>query len=84
MSSSGSLAECPVIPEMEDLYEDMCDGACLCTVAAFYRPQLLRASGKNISYSRKNEPHENHQKKLHTSIRGENIIEKGTFFKGNC
>jgi len=41
----GAIADCPVIPEMEDLYEDMCDGACICTLVAFYRPQQLRASG---------------------------------------
>ncbi|CAD5233939.1 unnamed protein product [Bursaphelenchus xylophilus] len=28
----------PTIPEMEDLYEDLCDGTCVCSLAAFYRP----------------------------------------------
>jgi hypothetical protein len=42
----GAMSDCPVIPEMEDLYEDMCDGACVCTLVAFYRPQALRAAGK--------------------------------------
>lgn len=26
------------IPEMEDLYEDLCDGTCICALLAFYRP----------------------------------------------
>jgi hypothetical protein len=26
------------IPEMEDLYEDLCDGMCICALIAFYRP----------------------------------------------
>ncbi|VDN51643.1 unnamed protein product [Dracunculus medinensis] len=30
-----------IVPEMEDLYEDMCDGACICAVIAFYRPNDL-------------------------------------------
>uniref|UniRef100_A0A0N5AEL1 Calponin-homology (CH) domain-containing protein n=1 Tax=Syphacia muris TaxID=451379 RepID=A0A0N5AEL1_9BILA len=29
-----------VVPEMEDLYEDMCDGACLCALVAFYSDQM--------------------------------------------
>ncbi|CAD5230683.1 unnamed protein product [Bursaphelenchus okinawaensis] len=28
----------PTIPEMEDLYEDLCDGTCVCSLVAFYRP----------------------------------------------
>ncbi|KAK0403528.1 hypothetical protein QR680_016975 [Steinernema hermaphroditum] len=30
-----------IIPEMEDLYEDMCDGACICALVAFYYPDML-------------------------------------------
>ncbi|KHN84783.1 Calmodulin-regulated spectrin-associated protein 1 [Toxocara canis] len=30
-----------VVPEMEDLYEDMCDGACVCALVAFYRPNEM-------------------------------------------
>lgn len=26
------------IPEMEDLYEDLCDGTCVCVLASFYHP----------------------------------------------
>uniref|UniRef100_A0A915MWF8 CKK domain-containing protein n=1 Tax=Meloidogyne javanica TaxID=6303 RepID=A0A915MWF8_MELJA len=29
------------IPEMEDLYEDLCDGTCICTLVSFYRPDEL-------------------------------------------
>uniref|UniRef100_A0A915MCP4 CKK domain-containing protein n=1 Tax=Meloidogyne javanica TaxID=6303 RepID=A0A915MCP4_MELJA len=29
------------IPEMEDLYEDLCDGTCICTLVSFYRPNEL-------------------------------------------
>lgn len=29
------------IPEMEDLYEDLCDGTCICTLISFYRPDEL-------------------------------------------
>ncbi|KAI6217484.1 Calponin-homology (CH) domain-containing protein [Aphelenchoides fujianensis] len=28
----------PTIPEMEDLYSDLCDGTCISAVVAFYRP----------------------------------------------
>lgn len=34
-----------IVPEMEDLYEDMCDGACICAVIAFYRPNDLNLRG---------------------------------------
>ncbi|KAF7633369.1 hypothetical protein Mgra_00007251 [Meloidogyne graminicola] len=30
-----------IIPEMEDLYEDLCDGTCICTLISFYRPDDL-------------------------------------------
>uniref|UniRef100_A0A915Q4M2 CKK domain-containing protein n=1 Tax=Setaria digitata TaxID=48799 RepID=A0A915Q4M2_9BILA len=30
-----------VVPEMEDLYEDMCDGACICALVGFYRPNEM-------------------------------------------
>uniref|UniRef100_A0A9J2PDT4 CKK domain-containing protein n=1 Tax=Ascaris lumbricoides TaxID=6252 RepID=A0A9J2PDT4_ASCLU len=30
-----------VVPEMEDLYEDMCDGACVCALVAFYKPDEM-------------------------------------------
>ncbi|CAJ0928181.1 unnamed protein product, partial [Mesorhabditis belari] len=30
-----------LIPEMEDLYEDLCDGCCLCALAHFYRPEQM-------------------------------------------
>ncbi|TKR80028.1 hypothetical protein L596_014164 [Steinernema carpocapsae] len=30
-----------IIPEMEDLYEDMCDGACICALVSFYYPDML-------------------------------------------
>ncbi|KAH7700622.1 prion-like protein [Aphelenchoides avenae] len=33
----GSEADA-TIPEMEDLYEDLCDGTCICALLAFYRP----------------------------------------------
>lgn len=41
MSKGNGLQYAAVVPEMEDLYEDMCDGACLCALAAFYRPNEL-------------------------------------------
>ncbi|KAL3104129.1 hypothetical protein niasHS_002156 [Heterodera schachtii] len=31
----------PTIPEMEDLYEDLCDGTCICALISFYRPDAL-------------------------------------------
>ncbi|VDM36451.1 unnamed protein product [Toxocara canis] len=34
-----------VVPEMEDLYEDMCDGACVCALVAFYRPNEMNMQG---------------------------------------
>jgi len=33
------------IPEMEDLYEDLCDGTCICTLVSFYRPDELPLKG---------------------------------------
>ena len=30
------------IPEMEDLYEDLCDGTCICALISFYRPHELQ------------------------------------------
>uniref|UniRef100_A0AAF5PLK3 CKK domain-containing protein n=2 Tax=Wuchereria bancrofti TaxID=6293 RepID=A0AAF5PLK3_WUCBA len=30
-----------VVPEMEDLYEDMCDGTCICALVGFYRPNEM-------------------------------------------
>uniref|UniRef100_A0A914WH24 Calponin-homology (CH) domain-containing protein n=1 Tax=Plectus sambesii TaxID=2011161 RepID=A0A914WH24_9BILA len=39
---SNDVASAPVVPEMEDLYEDMCDGACVCALIAFYKPQQLK------------------------------------------
>uniref|UniRef100_A0A8R1TPV7 Calponin-homology (CH) domain-containing protein n=1 Tax=Onchocerca volvulus TaxID=6282 RepID=A0A8R1TPV7_ONCVO len=30
-----------IVPEMEDLYEDMCDGACICALVGFYRPNEM-------------------------------------------
>uniref|UniRef100_A0A914BWG2 Calponin-homology (CH) domain-containing protein n=1 Tax=Acrobeloides nanus TaxID=290746 RepID=A0A914BWG2_9BILA len=37
------------IPEMEDLYEDLCDGTCICALMAFYRPNELNL--QDISFS---------------------------------
>ncbi|VDN91259.1 unnamed protein product [Brugia pahangi] len=34
-----------VVPEMEDLYEDMCDGACICALVGFYRPNEMILRG---------------------------------------
>lgn len=39
--SDGSM----VVPEMEDLYEDMCDGACICALVGFYRPNEMVLRG---------------------------------------
>lgn len=33
------------IPEMEDLYEDLCDGTCICALVTFYRPHELNLQG---------------------------------------
>uniref|UniRef100_A0A914H1N0 Patronin n=1 Tax=Globodera rostochiensis TaxID=31243 RepID=A0A914H1N0_GLORO len=33
--------ELPIIPEMEDLYEDLCDGTCICALISFYRSDEL-------------------------------------------
>jgi len=33
------------IPEMEDLYEDLCDGTCVCTVLSFYRSDEVPLQG---------------------------------------
>ncbi|VDO97788.1 unnamed protein product [Soboliphyme baturini] len=41
--------EVPVVPEMDDLYEDICDGACIATLVSFYRPTQL--SFKDIAFS---------------------------------
>ncbi|VDN02096.1 unnamed protein product [Thelazia callipaeda] len=38
-----------VVPEMEDLYEDMCDGACICALIAFYRPNEMNI--RNICFN---------------------------------
>uniref|UniRef100_A0A0R3S414 Calmodulin-regulated spectrin-associated protein 1 n=1 Tax=Elaeophora elaphi TaxID=1147741 RepID=A0A0R3S414_9BILA len=42
-----------VVPEMEDLYEDMCDGACICALIGFYRPNemVLRGLNKDICFN---------------------------------
>ena len=50
------------IPEMEDLYEDISDGQCLCALLHWYRPQEMPIAGinfiKNISKNaRKNYLH---------------------------
>ncbi|GMT03434.1 hypothetical protein PENTCL1PPCAC_25608 [Pristionchus entomophagus] len=37
----GSDGASGVIPEMEDLYEDLCDGCCAAALVAFYVPQKL-------------------------------------------
>ncbi|KAF8380870.1 ptrn-1 [Pristionchus pacificus] len=37
----GSDGASGVIPEMEDLYEDLCDGCCAAALTAFYAPQKL-------------------------------------------
>lgn len=37
-----------VVPEMEDLYEDMCDGACVCALVAFYKPEEMHMQGTNL------------------------------------
>ena len=34
------------MPEMEDLYEDICDGCCLCALVSFYAPRNLELSGE--------------------------------------
>ncbi|KRY82548.1 Calmodulin-regulated spectrin-associated protein 1 [Trichinella pseudospiralis] len=41
-SQSSNASDAPIIPEMDDLYEDMCDGACIATVISFYRPEKLK------------------------------------------
>lgn len=37
---------------MEDLYEDMCDGACVCALAAFYRPNEISLRGFTYRFVR--------------------------------
>lgn len=36
----------PTIPEMEDLYSDLCDGTCISAVVAFYRPHEVDLRGE--------------------------------------
>lgn len=40
-STTNNDVTAPTIPEMEDLYEDLCDGSCICTLCSFYRPNEL-------------------------------------------
>jgi hypothetical protein len=44
LATSGNNGEA-TIPEMEDLYEDLCDGTCICTVVSFYRPNEISLQG---------------------------------------
>ncbi|KFD70182.1 hypothetical protein M514_03269 [Trichuris suis] len=34
--------DAPIIPEMDDVYEDICDGACVATVISYYHPEKLK------------------------------------------
>lgn len=51
VEKNGILLECQnaqgeaTVPEMEDLYEDLCDGTCVCVLLAFYRPHEVDLQG---------------------------------------
>jgi hypothetical protein len=45
MRLAGADSDEATIPEMEDLYEELCDGTCICTLASFYRPNELSLQG---------------------------------------
>lgn len=38
---------------MEDLYEDMCDGACLCALVAFYSDQMNMQSMNSLLFGKR-------------------------------
>ncbi|CDW54078.1 Calmodulin regulated spectrin associated protein [Trichuris trichiura] len=41
-SIATNCGDAPIIPEMDDVYEDICDGACVATVISYYHPEKLK------------------------------------------
>uniref|UniRef100_A0A5S6R3N8 CKK domain-containing protein n=1 Tax=Trichuris muris TaxID=70415 RepID=A0A5S6R3N8_TRIMR len=41
-SVAANGGDAPIIPEMDDVYEDICDGACVATLISYYHPDKLK------------------------------------------